>query len=87
MNSLAESWFVWLILTGVIIGLLIFIREGRHKSSEQDLFSTEKEFSLTNLLFGLKKGEGDIFMGYSLAIVFFSMFLAGLVRWVRQFFF
>ncbi|MDH4120593.1 MAG: hypothetical protein OEV94_02680 [Deltaproteobacteria bacterium] len=83
MSSIAETWFLWLALSGAIIGLLYFLRENQKSTGDVEMF-TKEEFSVKTLLFGLKKGEGDIFIGYVLSIFFFSLFLMGFVRWFRQ---
>jgi len=86
MEFLADTWFLWLVLCVAVTVLVNFLREGRRGLPEQEHFSSESEFSVTNLLFGLKSGQGDMFISYSLSTLFFVMFLLGFLRWLRTIF-
>ncbi len=80
MEVLADTWFLWIILAAVCLGLVIFNRQNR--SIETGFITSAEEFSIKTVLFGLKKGEGDLFLGFLLSIFFFSLFIAGFVRWI-----
>ena len=80
MDTLADSWFLWLILAGVVVGLMLFYRQSRR--FETGFITSADEFSIRTVLFGLRKGEGDLFMGLILTTIFFSLFLAGFIRWI-----
>lgn len=81
MNFLANTWVLWLILCALLMGGMVFHRQNR--KTVGSLYTSAEDFSIRTILFGMRKGEGDIFLGYLLAIVFFSMTLAGLVRWFQ----
>jgi hypothetical protein len=80
MEFLADTWFLWIILTGVSLGLVYMNRQNRR--FETGFITSAEEFSIKTVLFGLRKGEGDLFIGYSFAFVFFSLALAGFIRWI-----
>ena len=82
METLADTWFLWLILAAVVSGLMVFYRESR-RSSTTGTFASQDEFSIKTILLGFKRGEGDLFVGYVFTMIFFSLFLAGFVRWIR----
>ena len=82
MNFLADTWVLWLIVTIVTMFAVTLYRSSRGQEPE-GVMTTAADFSITNILFGVRKGEGDLFLGYMLAIISFSLFLAGILRWVR----
>ena len=86
METLADSWVLWLVLTGVIGGMMIFYRESRRAPGGESSFPSQDEFAVSSILFGVRRGEGDLFLGYLGAMICFSLFLAGFVRWVATFF-
>jgi hypothetical protein len=75
---------LWLVLAGVIAGSMIFYRESRRNQSGAGFFTSSDEFSIKTILFGLKRGEGDLFLGFLGTMFCFSLFLAGLVHWVAS---
>ncbi len=81
MAFLADSWVLWLVVAALLIGGLVFYRQNRRTVGS--LYTSADDFAVHTILFNTTKGEGDVFIGYVLAIVSFSMALAGLVRWVR----
>lgn len=85
MELLADSWVLWLVVTSVLLGGLVYHRSV-HKTDTSQLTSAE-DFSIRTTLFNMRKGEGDIFLGYLAATVSFSLFLAGLLRWISTVFF
>lgn len=84
MEFLADTWIMWLILTMVCLGLVFLNRQNRR--FETGFITSAEEFSIKTVLFGLRRGEGDLFIGYLLAIFFFSLFVAGFVRWIATIF-
>jgi len=80
MEWFADTWFMWLILTLVSLGLVFFNRQNRKIGT--GFISSADEFSIRSVLLGVRKGEGDLFIGYTLATIFFSFFVTGFVRWV-----
>lgn len=83
MEFLAEIWILWLFLAIISLVLMMIYRQGRGVDTE--MISSPDEFSIKTVLFGLRKGEGDLFIGHLLALFFFSLFLAGIIRWVSSF--
>lgn len=84
MEFLADTWVMWFILGVVCLGLVILNRQNRR--IETGFITSADEFSIKTVLFGLRRGEGDLFIGYLLAIGFFSFFVTGFVRWVTTIF-
>ena len=84
MEFLADTWVLWFILTMICLGLVYLNRQNRR--FETGFITSAEEFSIKTVLFGMKRGEGDLFLGYILAIIFFSLFLAGIVRWITTIF-
>lgn len=84
MDFLAITWVLWLILSALCIGAVLFYR--RTRKSQTNLMITAQDLSVKTLMLDIRKGDGDIFLGYLLAMLFFSLFLAGLARWVRGMF-
>ena len=84
MEFLADTWFLWIIMTMVSLGLVYLHRQSR--GFETSFITSSEEFSIKTVLFGLRKGEGDLFVGYLAAIIFFSLFLTGFIRWVSTIF-
>ncbi len=84
MEFLADTWVLWFILTVICLGLVDVNRQTRR--FETGFITSAEEFSIKTVLFGMKRGEGDLFLGYILAIIFFSLFLAGIVRWITTIF-
>ncbi|MBI3993258.1 MAG: hypothetical protein HY342_08285 [Candidatus Lambdaproteobacteria bacterium] len=82
MEFLADTWVLWLIVSIVTLFAVTLYRGSRGQEPE-GVMTTADDFSITNILFGVRKGEGDLFIGYMIAIVSFSLFLAGIMRWVR----
>ena len=82
MSDLSNTWVLWLILTTLIVGGLVYRRK-EHKASG-NLYNTPEDFSVKNILFSFTKGEADLFFGYTFAIIFFALFLIGIVHWVQQ---
>ena len=82
MDTLADTWMMWLIFTGLIAAMMTFYRQSRRSvPSGMATLPSQDEFSIRTILFGFKRGEGDLFVGYFAAMICFSLFLAGIVRW------
>ena len=84
MEFLADTWIMWFILAVLCLGLVLFNRQNRR--FETGFITSADEFSIKTVLFGLRRGEGELFIGYVLAIIFFSLFVVGFVRWVNTIF-
>lgn len=87
MAFLADTWMLWLVLAAVVGGIMVFYRESRRNETMKSGAPTQEDFSVRTILLGVRRGEGDLFLGYLAVILFFSMFLAGLVHWLRVSFF
>jgi hypothetical protein len=83
---LADTWLMWLVLSGVTAGVMVFFRESRRGHSGAGFFTSSDEFSIKTILFGLKRGEGDLFLGFVGTMICFSLFLAGFIHWVTRLF-
>ena len=79
MELLADTWVLWLIVCIATLVAMVFFRQSRRNITT---FSTAEDFSVTTIFFNIRKGEDDLFLGFLVAIVSFSLFLAGLLRWV-----
>jgi hypothetical protein len=86
MAFLGDTWMMWLVLSIMIAGLMVFYRESRRNQTGAGFFTSSDEFSIKTILFGLKRGEGDLFMGYLGTMICFSLFLAGLIHWLTKMF-
>lgn len=83
MGFLGDTWMLWLVLAGTVGGLMVFYRESRRSDSGAGSPASQDEFSIKTILFGVRRGEGDLFLGYLGTMIFFSMFLAGFTRWIQ----
>ncbi len=81
MEMLADSWMVWLILAVVVVMIVSFYRQSR--SGEVHLITSADEFSIKTVLLNPRKGEGDLFIGFVLSMIFFCMSILGFLRWIR----
>lgn len=86
MGFLGDTWMMWLVLAGIFAGAMIFYRESRRNQGSTGAFTSSEEFSIKTILFGLRRGEGDLFLGYLGTMICFSLFLAGLVHFAGGFF-
>ena len=86
MAFLADTWMLWFVLAGVVAGAMVFARESRRQDPGDFSAPSSEDFSIKNILFGVRRGEGDLFLGYLFTIIFFSMFLAGFIRWISSIF-
>jgi len=84
MDFLALTWILWLILSAVTIVGVMFYRRGRKAQANHVI--TAQDLSVKTLMLDVRKGDGDIFLGYLLSMLFCSLFLVGLARWVRSLF-
>jgi hypothetical protein len=84
MEFLANTWIVWLALCVGCLGGVLLYRRGKRK--ETSFFVTAQDLSTRTLMLDIRKGDGDIFLGFLLSMVFFSLFVAGLVHWLRNIF-
>jgi len=81
MDFLAVTWVLWLILSALSIGGVLFYR--RSRKSQSSFLITAQDLSVKTLMLDVRKGDGDIFLGYLLSMLFFSLFLVGIARWIR----
>ena len=64
----------------VCLALILIYRQSR--KFETGVITSADEFSIRTVLLGFRKGEGDLFIGFVLSTIFFSMFLAGIIRFL-----
>ena len=84
MDFLAITWLLWLILSALCIGAVLFYR--RSRKGQSSFLITAQDLSVKTLMLDVRKGDGDIFLGYLVSMVFFSLFLAGFARWMKGLF-
>jgi hypothetical protein len=84
MEFLAITWLLWLALSALCVGAVLFYR--RSRKGNTNFIITAEDLSVKTLMLDVRKGDGDIFLGYLLSMLFFSLFLAGFARWVRGMF-
>ena len=80
MEFFADTWFLWIVLAGVCLVLVALNRQSR--KFDTAFITSADEFSIKTVLFGLRKGEGDLFIGFLFSILFFALFLLGFIRWI-----
>ena len=81
MEFLADTWVLWLVVTvGALVGMVLY-REGHRNIT--GTFSSAEDFSVRTIFLSLQKGEADLFVGYVVAMISFSLFVAGLLHFVR----
>jgi len=81
MDYLSDTWVLWLFMVVLsMVGMRLYRQQQKSITS---VFSSSEDFSVRTILLGFKKGEGDLFIGYMVAMVSFSLFLAGIIRWVQ----
>ena len=78
MSVIANSMWVWLILAIVLMVVLLFYQSRKWDGNDS------LEFSNITMFFNPIKGEGDIFLGGILVLVFFSFFLFELAKVFRS---
>ena len=64
MESLADTWVLWMVLTMVTVGGVLFRRKENRGAGQ--LYTSSDDFNIRRILFGFSKGEGDLFLGYVL---------------------
>jgi hypothetical protein len=80
MEFLADSWVLWLILSALcLVGMALYRQSRRNMTS---VFTSAEDFSVRTIFFSVRKGEADLFLGFVVAMVSFSMFVLGIVRYV-----
>jgi hypothetical protein len=84
MDFLGITWLLWFILSALSIGAVLFYR--RSRKGQTSFLITAQDLSVKTLMLDVRKGDGDIFLGYLVSMVFFSLFLVGLARWMRGMF-
>jgi len=80
MDFLADTWVFWLILT-----VIAMLGMGMYRATRRSItttFTSAEDFSVRTLFLNFNKGEGDLFIGFLIAMISFSLFVAGLLRWV-----
>jgi hypothetical protein len=80
MEFLADTWILWLIISVICLLGMVFYRQNRR--GVITTFTSAEDFSVRTIFFSLRKGEADLFIGFLVAMVSFSLFVAGLMRWV-----
>jgi hypothetical protein len=84
MEFLADTWVMWFVLSGVAVGLTYFYR--RNRKQEGGFLVSAEDFSIRRIMLDVRKGEGDLFLGFLASMAFFSMGVAGLIRFIRSMF-
>jgi hypothetical protein len=84
MEVLANTWVLWLTLAALLVGGMVVYRQNRKAAGS--LYTSSEDFSIHTILLNTRKGEGDIFVGFLLAMISFSLFVAGFVHWIRTLF-
>jgi len=80
MDFLADSWVLWLIVSVLcLVGMALYRQSRRNMTS---VFTSAEDFSVRTIFFNLRKGEADLFLGFLVAMLSFSMFVLGILRWV-----
>ena len=85
MEFLSNTWVLWLVICVVALVAMSLYRQGRTMEADQEM-ATAEDFSIKTILFGFRKGEGDLFVGFLVGMIACSFFVAGLVRWVQTIF-
>ncbi len=80
MDFIADTWILWLIITVVTMVGMSMYRQGHR--SVTTTFTSAEDFSVKTIFFNIGKGEGDLFLGFLISIVSFSLFVLGIMRWV-----
>ncbi len=80
MGFFADTWFLWIALAAVCVVLVAVNRKTR--KFDTAFITSADEFSIKTVLFGFRKGEGDLFIGFLFSILFFAFFLVGFIRWI-----
>lgn len=84
MEFLGLTWLLWLILSALSIGGVLFYR--RTRRSQTNMLISAQDFSVKTLMLDVRKGDGDIFLGFLLSMLFFSLFLVGIAHWITSLF-
>ncbi len=61
-----------------VIGLIFYRQSGRAANT---VFTTAEDFSLRTIFLNFSKGEGDLFLGFLIGMISFSLFVLGFTRW------
>jgi len=81
MEFLADTWVLWMIVTALCLVGMVLYRQSRRNVTTT--FSSADDFSVRTIFFSLRKGEADLFLGFFVAMVSFSLFVLGIARWVQ----
>lgn len=81
MQFLADTWVAWLIVSGVFLGGMVVYRQSRRNVTST--FTSAEDFSVRTIFFNFRKGEADLFLGFVIAMISFSLAVAGAARWVQ----
>ncbi len=60
---------------------------GMYRQSRRNVmttFTSSEDFSVRTIFLNAKKGEADLFVGYLIGMIAFSLFVAGLIRFVES---
>lgn len=79
MDLLADSWVLTMIIFLICVVGLIFYRQSR--GAGHSVFTSADDFSLRTIFLNFNKGEGDLFVGFLIGMVTFSLFVLGFTRW------
>lgn len=81
MGFLADTWVLWIIVCAVMLVGMVLYRQSRRNVTMT--FSSADDFSVRTIFFNLRRGEADLFLGFLVAMITFSLAVLGIVRWVQ----
>ena len=79
MDLLADSWVLMMIIFLICVIGLIFYRQGGRAGNT--VFTSVEDFSVRTIFLNFTKGEGDLFFGFLIGMITFSLFVLGFTRW------
>jgi hypothetical protein len=82
MEFLADTWVLWLVITVLCLVGMVLYRQSRRNVTTT--FSSAEDFSVRSVFFSLRKGEADLFVGFVIAMLSFSLAVLGIARWVQS---
>lgn len=79
MELLTDSWVLMMIIFLFCVIGLIFYRQGGRGGNT--VFTSAEDFSVRTIFLNFTKGEGDLFLGFLIGMIAFSLFVLGFTRW------
>ena len=81
MEIWADSWVLSMVIWLLFALGMIYYRQNIR--TQQITFTSAEDFSVRTIFFSFKKGEADLFFGFLVAMISFSLFVLGITRWIR----